>query len=75
MSRRSPVDRAFYGAVGVLLLILGVYLVVDSVKNQGYRLGSSFRVLMLVSGMILSLLATLRRRGHQGAIDETQTEE
>jgi hypothetical protein len=70
MSRNSLLDRVFYGAV------LGVYLVVDSVKNQGFGFSSSFRVLMLAVVTILGFLAVLRRnRENRGDDEETQAEE
>ena len=75
MSRSLLVDRVVFSGVAVLLLVLGVYLVVDSAKNQGFGFGASFRVLMLAVGTILGLLAVLRDRGSAGAEDETQVEE
>ncbi len=75
MPRKSLVDRVFHGAAAVLLLVLGVYLVIDSAKNQGFEFVSSFRVLMLAIVTILGLRAVLRDRGIEGADDETQAEE
>jgi len=75
MPRHSLVDRAIYGTVAVLLLVLGVYLVVDSVKNEGFGFCLSFRMLALAGVTILSFLAVLRGRGGEEAADETPPEE
>jgi hypothetical protein len=75
MPRNSFVDRVFHGGIAVLLLVLGVYLIVDSARNQGFGLGASSRVLILAVVMILGLLAALRERGGGGADDETRADE
>ena len=61
-------DRVFYAAVAVpIVLALGVYLVVDSVKNQGFGFGSSFRVLILAVVAILGFLAVLEKPRERGS--------
>jgi hypothetical protein len=75
MPRVSLVDRVFFGAVAILLLVLGVYVVTDSAKNRGFEFVSSFRLLMLAVVTILGLRAVLRDRGSGEVDDESQAEE
>lgn len=75
MPRTSLIDRVVFGIVSVLLLVLGIYLVVDSAKQHAFEFRKSFQVLMLAIAAILSLVSILRARGGAGADDEGQVEE
>jgi hypothetical protein len=75
LPRHSLVDRVFYGAVAVLILILAVCLLADSVENRGFEFGLSFRMLMLAIVTILGFFRVLRRPVSEGADDETRAEE
>lgn len=75
MFRHSLADRAFFGAVSIIFLILGVYLVVDSAKNQWFGFGSSFWVLTLAIVTIVGLIRLSRGQGDKQPDDETRVEE
>ena len=75
MPRHSLANRAFFCAVSILFLTLGVYLVVDSAENQGFAFGSSFRVLMLAIVTVLGFIHVLRGQGDKQPDDETRAEE
>jgi putative Mn2+ efflux pump MntP len=75
MPRNALIDRMFHVVAASLILVLGVYMVVDSVKNQGFELGRSCQFLMLAIASILGLLRVLRRQPSQIASDESHIEE
>jgi hypothetical protein len=75
MPRHSLADRGFFCAIAILFLILGVFLVVDSIKNKGFGFGYSFHVLMLAFLTILGLIRFMRGQGDENLDDQTQVEE
>ena len=75
MARNAVVDGTFYGVVAVLFLVLGIYLVVDSIKNRGFEFGLSFQMLMLAIVTILGFFAALRNRRSKEVDAEPEDEE
>jgi putative Mn2+ efflux pump MntP len=75
MPRDALIEGVFHVVAAFLLLVFGVYMVVDSVKNQGFELGRSSRFLMLAIASILGLVPALRRQRSQQASDESHVEE